>query len=52
MLIHNVTVRHMHLMKTNFTDVYYEPKRFTIADIVPSIEDGAGYIRKYEITKI
>lgn len=39
------------LDEDEFYDVYYEPKRFTIADIVPSIEDGAGYIRKYEITK-
>ena len=32
------------LDEDEFYDVYYEPKRFTIADIVPSIEDGAGYI--------
>lgn len=39
------------LDEDEFYDVYYEPKRFTIADIVPPIEDGAGYIQKYEVTK-
>lgn len=39
------------LDEEQFFDVYYEPKHFTIADIVPSLEDGAGYIKEYEVTK-
>lgn len=34
-----------------FYDVYYEPKCFTIADIVPPLEDGSGYIQEFQITK-
>ena len=36
-----------------FRDVYYEikTKRFTIADIVPPLEDGSGYIKSFTITK-
>lgn len=34
-----------------FMDVYYEPKCFTIADIIPPLEDGAGYIQRFETTK-
>lgn len=39
------------LDEDQFFDVYYEPTCFTIADIIPSLEDGAGYIQKFEITK-
>ena len=34
-----------------FFDVYYEPKCFTIFDIVPPLEDGSGYIREFAVTK-
>lgn len=32
-----------------FYDVYYDPKCFTVADIIPPLEDGSGYIRKFEV---
>lgn len=35
------------LDEEQFFDVYYEPKHFTVADIVPSLEDGTGYIKEY-----
>lgn len=34
-----------------FFDVYYEPKCFTITDIIPPLEDGSGYVQKFDITK-
>lgn len=39
------------LDENQFYDVYYDPKCFTIADILPSIEDGSGYIQEFDITK-
>lgn len=39
------------LDEDQFFDVYYDPKCFTIADIIPPIEDGSGYIQEYEVTK-
>ena len=39
------------LDEEQFFDVYYEPKHFTIADIVPPLEDGAGYIKEYQATQ-
>lgn len=35
------------LNEEQFYDVYYDPKQFTIADIIPSLEDGAGYITEF-----
>lgn len=34
-----------------FMDVYYEPKEFTIAEIVPPLENGEGYIQTFEVTR-
>lgn len=41
------------LDEEQFIDVYYQeqPKIFTIADIIPPLEDGSGYIQEYETTK-
>ena len=39
------------LNDNQFYDVYYDPKCFTIADIIPPIEDGSGFINKYEPVK-
>ena len=41
------------LDERKFSNVYYEieNKRFTIADIVPPLEDGSGYIKSFTITK-
>lgn len=39
------------LDEEQFFDVYYEPKCFTIADIIPPLEDGSGYIQEFEVTK-
>lgn len=39
------------LDENQFFDVYYEPKCFTIAEIVPPLEDGSGYIQEFEVTK-
>lgn len=35
-----------------FFDVYYQetPRFFTIADIIPPLEDGSGYLQEYEAT--
>lgn len=34
-----------------FINVYYEPKAFTIAEIVPPLENGEGYIDTFNVTK-
>lgn len=34
-----------------FMNVYYEPKEFTIAEIVPPLENGEGYVQKFNVTK-
>lgn len=34
-----------------FMNVYYEPKEFTIAEIVPPLENGEGYVQKFDVTK-
>ncbi len=34
-----------------FMNVYYEPKEFTIAEIVPPLENGEGYIRDFSVIK-
>lgn len=39
------------LDEEKFYEVYYDPKCFTIADIIPSLENGEGYIKKFETTK-
>jgi len=39
------------LDEDQFIDVYYDPKDFTIADIIPPLEDGSGYIQKFAKTK-
>lgn len=39
------------LDEEQFFDVYYEPKCFTIADIIPPLEDGSGYIQEFKTTK-
>lgn len=41
------------LDEDQFLDVYYQeqPICFTIADIIPPLEDGSGYIPEYETTK-
>lgn len=39
------------LNEDQFYDVYYDPKCFTIADIIPPIEDGSGFIKKYKPIK-
>ncbi|MBR0239331.1 MAG: ParA family protein [Thermoguttaceae bacterium] len=39
------------LDEEQFIDVYYEPTCFTIADIVPPLEDGSGYIQEFNITE-
>ena len=32
----------------DFYDVYYEPKRFTISDLIPPLKRGKGFIDKFE----
>ncbi len=39
------------LDEEQFINVYYEPTEFTIADIVPSLEDGQGYISQFSAIK-
>lgn len=39
------------LDEEQFYDVYYEPKEFTIADLLPSLEDGEGYVKSYKKIK-
>ena len=41
------------LDEDQFFDVYYQeqPRCFTIADIIPPLEDGSGYLQEYEATK-
>lgn len=39
------------LDEDKFYEVYYDPKCFTIADIIPPLEDGAGYLTEYKVTK-
>lgn len=39
------------LNEDQFMNVYYEPKEFTIAEIVPPLENGEGYIQKFDVTK-
>lgn len=34
-----------------FINVYYEPKKFTIAEIVPPLENGEGYIQNFDVEK-
>lgn len=34
-----------------FMNVYYEPKEFTIAEIVPPLENGQGFIQGFRATK-
>lgn len=36
------------LDEEQFINVYYEPKEFTIADIIPPLEDGNGYITQFD----
>lgn len=40
------------LDEEQFINVYYEPKEFTIADIIPPLEDGEGYITEFEKIKL
>lgn len=35
------------LDEEQFINVYYEPTEFTIADIIPTLEDGDGYITQF-----
>ena len=35
------------LSEEQFLNVYYEPTEFTIADIIPPLENGEGYVSKY-----
>lgn len=41
------------LDEDQFFEVYYQdqPRCFTIADIIPPLEDGSGYIQEYEATR-
>ena len=41
------------LDEDQFFEVYYQdqPKCFTIADIIPPLEDGSGYIQEHEATR-
>lgn len=39
------------LDEEQFINVYYEPTEFTIADIIPPLEDGNGYITQFEAIK-
>lgn len=41
------------LDEDQFFEVYYQsqPKCFTIADIIPPLEDGSGYLQEYEPTR-
>ncbi len=41
------------LDEDQFFEVYYQdhPKCFTIADIIPPLEDGSGYLQEYEATR-
>lgn len=41
------------LDENQFLEVYYNenPKVFTIADIIPPLEDGSGFIQSFETTK-
>ena len=41
------------LDEDQFYDVYYQeqPRCFTIADIIPPLEDGSGYLQEYEATR-
>lgn len=36
------------LDENTFFDVYYEPKRFTISDLIPSLKRGRGFTDKFE----
>lgn len=36
------------LDEDTFYDVYYEPKLFTISDIIPSLKKGKGFVEKYD----
>ena len=36
------------LDEEQFINVYYEPTEFTIADIIPPLEDGNGYITQFD----
>lgn len=39
------------LDEEQFINVYYESKKFTIADLIPPLEDGQGYISHFEPIK-
>lgn len=39
------------LDEEQFFDVYYEPKKFTIADLLPPLEDGMGFITEFNAIK-
>ncbi|MFA0814601.1 MAG: ParA family protein [Anaerofustis sp.] len=39
------------LTEDDFYDVYYEPKRFTISDIVPPLKRGEGFIDAIQVIK-
>lgn len=39
------------LDEDTFYYVYYEPKQFTISDIIPPLKRGEGFIKGYEITQ-
>lgn len=36
------------LNEEQFMNVYYEPTEFTIADIIPPLEDGDGYVAQFD----
>ncbi|RHR54628.1 hypothetical protein DWX10_09530 [Clostridium sp. AF18-27] len=36
------------LDEEQFFNVYYEPTEFTIADVIPPLEDGNGYITQFK----
>lgn len=38
------------LDEDTFYDVYYDPKRFTISDIIPPLKRGEGFIKEFSIT--
>ncbi len=39
------------LDEDQFMSVYYEPTEFTIADIIPPLEDGQGYVSEFNAIK-
>lgn len=39
------------LDEEQFINVYYEPTGFTIADIIPPLENGEGYIPRFSTIK-